>query len=318
MSIKTINTSTEATETNTGSEVTTHAADDGQTGLAALLFRGGKPASTPENEVAGNEGAGAGEGKPEGGAGAGVITDPNNAGSGEGDEGSAGTGEGEGEGDENAGLAAFEIDGKEYTEAQVTSAVKDFEIFHRFTESARPLMADIKSYGDVAESLKVAATTETDKTIAELSAMLNSGKLDSQQHQQAYIHLSHAQERKRILDAAVEQEQTLRKKAIDQTRTQNARAVGVTLLRKGWTKEQMVEVEGLAQTVFTPEAYADALSPELMELLRDAAAYRKTLSANEARLRELGKKAVRVKDTRPSKPAPKQEDKGLGSLLFKG
>lgn len=316
------NTATGAEPGANSSEGNSNATAHGQADLASLLFGGG----AQEGEDASSEG---GEQDPEGGAGApgeggvpeGGADDDDADGSGE-DEGNAGGGEGEGDNTDGEGSGGGTVfctfDGQDYTEEQVTTALKDSDIFRRFGESVKPVIADITSYGQVAESLKVAATTETDKMITELTGLLNSGKLDSQQHQQAYVQLMQAQERKRVLDQAVESEQAQRKQAIQQLRTQNARKVGVDLLRAGWTQAQLGEVEEFSKTVFTAEAFADALSPELMGMLRDAMAFRKSQAETEKKLRAMGKKAVKVNNNKPAKPAAAQQEKDLGALLFGG
>lgn len=294
------------------SNETTH----GQADLAALLFGTGAPEDAGEGEDTDPESgkSASGEGKsPEGD---GDNTDDDD---GEGDAGGTGKREGEGGDDDNAGGDIFcSFDGQDYTEDQVTSALKNHGIFEKFAESVKPLVADITSYGEIAESLKVAATTETDRMIAELTDALNSGKLDSQTHQQCYTQLLQMKERKRVLDAAVEQEQTQRKQAVQQVRVQNARRVGVDLLRAGWTQAQMMEVEEFSKGVFTAEAYADNLSVELMELLRDAMAHRKTRADTEKKLQAMGKKAVKVNNNKPAKPAASGQVKDLGDILFGG
>lgn len=310
--------STDTTNAGNAPDTTTHEGSSnetthGQADLASLLFGTGAPEDAGEGEDPDPEG---GEKAPGEGAAAEGNDDDANGDDGDGDAGGTGAGEGEDDGTDAGGEIFCSFDGQDYTEAQVTAALKDHTTFNRFAESIKPLVADITAYGQTAESLKVAATTETDRYIEALTSELNSGRLNSQEHQQHYTQLLQMQERKRVLDHAVEQEQTQRKQAIQQVRTQNARKVGVDLMRKGWTLDQMTGVEEFSKQVFTAELFADALSPELMELLSDAMAHRKNQAATEAKLRAMGKKAVKTGQNKPSKPAAPGKEKDLGALLF--
>lgn len=309
---------TNSTQGDNGNETS-----NGQASLAELLFGGG----VSEDAGAGGEG---GEQDPEGGEGASGAggEDENNAGGDDADgsaEAAGGAGGGEGgegddDGDDNEGGSAVfcSFDGQDYTEEQVTTALKHHSTFERFGEAVAPIVANIRAYGDTADALKVAATTETDKMIAELTTLLSSGTLDSQTHQKAHLQLLQVQERKRVLDEVVNREQAQRKEAIAQVRAQAVRKVAFDLTRRGWTPEQMGEVEALATSVLPEEAFADNLSIGLMEVLRDAHLYRKAQADTAKKIRDMGKKAVKVSPNKPAKTTTQAKDVSLGSLLFRG
>lgn len=292
-------TAPEATSGNTNGGV-------GQGGdLASLLFG----AATEEENHEGTEGSG--EPQLEGSE-DGEQHEPDDSTT---TEGGAGDGETEGE-EVTEAPEVWEYDGKEYTVDQVGEAIKDREIFQRFNESITPLVEGVRQYGETAKNLQIAAQTETEKAIKELTTRLNSGKLDSREYQQTHQLLVQAKARMDVLESAVQQEKKQREQTLNAARMQNARQVATNLVRAGWTKEQLVEAEQIARGVFTPELYADAFSSALMELIRDAAAHRKTQSAAEAKLREMGKKAVQVKQKTPGKKLEKKQDKSLGSLVW--
>ncbi|CAI1768673.1 Uncharacterised protein [Serratia quinivorans] len=289
---------------NSNAPEVTHA-NHGQTGLAGLLFGNegdqGKdkgPEESAETQPGITEG--------------GYLSDPDDGAE---VEGAIEPGEGADEVTEEA-TDTWEYDGREYTNDQIAEAIKGHETYQRFNESIQPLVEGIRQYSQTAQDLKIAATTECEKAIAELQNKLNSGQLDSREYQATHMQLMQAKDRMRIIDGAVQQEKQQREAALNQARQQKARQVVTNLMSSGWSREEIATADALAQTAFTPETYADALSPELMAVLRDAAKHRQSQKVVEERLRAAGKKAVQVKAAKAPTKVVKAEKKGLASLIW--
>lgn len=220
-----------------------------------------------------------------------------------GDEGGGDTVEdGAGSGD------VWEVDGQEYTAEQVGQAIKDHEMFQRFNESINPVLETLRTYGDTQQRFQSIAMTETEKAINELTGNMATGKLDAREYQKAHMQLVQAQQRMEMLTTAAEQEKTQRTQALNTARQHNARQVVTSLLSTGWTREDLNAVDAVAQTAFRPDTFADAINPELMSILRDAAKYRKAQDDAAAKLSREGRKAVQVKTKKPV-PAKKQGNK---------
>lgn len=286
-----------------------HAPANRETGLAGLLFGDtGQEREEQSPEAGGAFDAGGAE-KPA----------DDSADDGTHPEGDTGAAEGEVDPEITATPDVWEFDGQEYKSEQIAEALKDHDLYQRFNQSIAPLVEQVKRHQEFATDMKVAATTECEKVIAELQRSLDSNTLDAREYQQAHRALVQAKERQKMLDNAVAREKEQRQQLLTTARQQNARTVATNLLRSGWSPEQIQAVEAVAQTAFTSsEVYADSLSPALMNLVRDAMAHRKMQAAAESRLRDQGKKAVKVKAAAPVKPVEKKQPKDLGSLMFKG
>lgn len=196
---------------------------------------------------------------------------------------------GEGEGQE-----VWQLDGQEFTADQVSEALKHRQTFERFNQSIAPLIDNIKAFGEVATRIKVMGVTETENQIAELNRALESGKLNAQDYQEAHRMLTRALKRKETLEAAADQEEARRKQALQDAHTHNARLVATALVKKGWNKEQIAQVQQLAQQNMRPEQFQEALSVGFMEILRDAYELRAQREAAAAKLRGKAQKVLKV------------------------
>lgn len=210
------------------------------------------------------------------------------------------------DGTEDAGIAGegeavdpdvWEFNGSQFTGEQVSAALKHQETYERFNTTIPPLIDNIKAFGQTAERLQTMAQTETEKQIAELQGLLRSGKLDASRYQQVHQQLQSAELRMDVLKQAAVQEETTRKQALQHTRTHNARLVATNLVKSGWTKDAISEAQALAQQCMTPDTFADSLSIEFMEVLRDAAELRRTKANAAKQLQDKATKAVKVGST---------------------
>lgn len=207
----------------------------------------------------------------------------------------------------------WQFDGTDYSAEQIADALKQRGMYERFNQTITPLIQSVQTYEETARRLGVMAQTEAEKEIAELQRALASGKLDSRDYQQAHIQLTRAQQRLEILQSAAEQESRQRQQTLSEARTHNARQVGVSLIKSGWTMAQINDVQQLAQEFMTAEQFADSLSAGLMDVLRDALELRrmKTKAADE--LRGKAKKAVKVNNTARTAPTKAPKQNGMGS-----
>lgn len=278
---------------------------NGRTGLAALLLKPkADPTATPGNQ-SNEEGASASLEDAEGitlG-----IADP-----GTGIESSAGEGEGESDPVEDV----YEFDGVKYTPAQVEEALREKDNNQRYNQSVTPLIDSINSYGEKAEHATLLAMTECDKVIAELGEALASGKLTSQQYQSAHMQLRDANHRKTVLESEAKAERELRTKALNQARAQNAKQTVVALTKAGWKREDILAVDGFAQKIMPREAYAEALNPVFMEILRDALTFRQGRDAAARKLQTKTNNALKTQRAAPKAQPAAPGKKSLGQLVF--
>lgn len=197
----------------------------------------------------------------------------------------------------------WQIDGAEYTQEQVSEALKHRQTFERFNQSITPLIDNIKAFGEVAQRIKVIGITETENQITELNRALASGRLNAQEYQEAHQMLTKALGRKETLEAAAKQEEARRQEALKQAHTHNARLVATELVKKGWSKENIAQVQQLAQQNMRPEQFQEALSVGFMEILRDAFELRAQKEAAAAKLRGKAQKVLKV-GGKPAQAAP--------------
>lgn len=197
----------------------------------------------------------------------------------------------------------WQIDGAEYTQDQVSEALKHRQTFERFNQSITPLIDNIKAFGEVAERIKVIGITETENQINELNRALASGRLNAQEYQEAHQMLTKALGRKETLEAAAKQEAARRQEALKQAHTHNARLVATELVKKGWSKENIAQVQQLAQQNMRPEQFQEALSVGFMEILRDAFELRAQKEATASKLRGKAQKVLKV-GGKPAQAAP--------------
>lgn len=202
-------------------------------------------------------------------------------------------------------VEVWEFNGAEYTADQVSDALKHRETFERFNTSITPLVENIKQFGETAERLQIMAVTECEKQIEEIKKQLP--KLQGRDYQLAHQALQQAETRKEVLNAAANQEAQQRKQALNNARTHNARQVATNLVKSGWTKEHMNQAQALAQSVMSPEQFADSLSPGFMEILRDAAELRAQKQRAADKLQDKARKAVRVNSQRPQSTTTKKK-----------
>ncbi|MGK3630379.1 hypothetical protein ACSLOU_00530 [Enterobacter cloacae] len=212
-------------------------------------------------------------------------------------------GQDEGNPGEGEGQEVWQLDGQEFTADQVSEALKHRQTFERFNQSITPLIDNIKAFGEVAQRIKVIGITETENQITELNRALASGRLNAQEYQEAHQMLTKALGRKETLEAAAKQEEARRQEALKQAHTHNARLVATELVKKGWSKENISQVQQLAQQNMKPEQFQEALSVGFMEILRDAFELRAQKEAAAAKLRGKAQKVLKV-GGKPAQAAP--------------
>ncbi len=127
----------------------------------------------------------------------------------------------------------WEFNGNQFTDEQVSAALKHQETYERFNTTITPLIDNIKQFGETAERMQSMATTETSRQIAELKARLQSGQLNAAEYQSTHQQLQSAELRMSYLTQAAEQEAAQRKRALNATRTHNARLVATNLVKAG-------------------------------------------------------------------------------------
>lgn len=225
------------------------------------------------------------------------------------------------DGEQDAGTTptAWNFNGTEYTEEQVSEALKHAEMFNRFNQSISPLVTNIKGFGDQAAKFQAMAVTECDNQITELKRALTSGQLNAQEYQLAHQHLMQAETRKGMLEQAGKQVEEQRRQALNNARRHNAGQVATTLAKNGWTPEKMKAAQSVAMGIMSMDAFADVVSPALMEVLHDAYELRSQRAAAAAKLQDKARKVVRTgkPSTSVTPPAPKKVTKAGDSDWMK-
>ncbi|MBF4180586.1 hypothetical protein [Lelliottia nimipressuralis] len=221
------------------------------------------------------------------------------------------------EGDSQPGENESEVDvwqfgGNEYTADQVEESLKERETYQRFNQSVQPLIDSINDYGQKAEQAALLATTECDKQIDELSKALASGRLTSQQYQQAHLQLREVKTRKKALESEAAEEQQLRSRALAQAQKQNAAQTVVALTKQGWNPADILAVGRIAEKTLGTRL-ADVMSPELMQVFKDAAETRAARENAHKRLKVKTDNALKTTKSQPQKAQPQQQK---GALTF--
>lgn len=201
----------------------------------------------------------------------------------------------------------YEFSGTKYTPEQVETALRELENNQRYNQSVAPLADSVNEHGEKFERAMLLAATECDKEIDQLETALASGKLSSQQYQAAHMQLRDARGRKRELEAIANEEKTLRDNAINQTRKHNAKQTVAALTKSGWKREHILAVDALAKKVMPAGAYADAISPAFMEIMRDALIYRAGREEAAKKLQKKTNNALKTPRTQPK--AEQQQEK---------
>ena len=178
-----------------------------------------------------------------------------------------------------------------------------------------PLADSVNEHGEKFERAMLLASTECDKEIEQLEARLASGKLTSQQYQAAHIQLRDARGRKRELEDIANAEKALRDNAINQTRKHNAKQTVMALTKAGWKREHIIAVDALAKKVMPETAYADAISPAFMEIMRDALIYRAGREEAAKKLQKKTTTALKTPRTQQVAHQKQQPKKTLGQLV---
>lgn len=213
----------------------------------------------------------------------------------------------------------YEFGNQKYTPAELEEVLRERETYQRYNQSVKPLADSVTEYSTQFERSRVLATTECEKTIAELKRAINSGQLDSRQYQAAHQQLMGAEARMIQLDQAAREESELRAKALTQVRQQNARQSVATLTKQGWTRDDILSVGGIAQQVIG-DKLGDVMSPELMQVFRDAAELRRAKEGAAKRLQAKTKTALKTTKQAPQKQQPQQPagNKSWGEMIFGG
>lgn len=196
--------------------------------------------------------------------------------------------------DAGATQSAWSFNGTEYTEEQISEALKHAEMFNRFNQTISPLVTNIKGFGDQAAKFQAMAVTECDNQITELKRALTSGQLNAQEYQLAHQQLMQAETRKGMLEQAGKQVEEQRRQALNNARRHNAGQVAAALAKNGWTPDKMKAAQSVAMGVMSMDAFADVVSPALMEVLHDAYELRSQRAAAAAKLQDKARKVVRT------------------------
>lgn len=223
---------------------------------------------------------------------------------------------GEGESDEPL-EDVWQFGGTDYTAVQVEEALQQRETYQRFNQSVQPLMDTVTDYGNRFEQAQILATTECDNQIAELNKALASGQLNSQQYQQAHMQLRDAKARKTLLEKTAQEEAQLRSSAQHKIREHKARQSVTTLVKQGWKQEQIVATARIAQQV-VGDKFGDVISPELLQVFRDAAEMRGIRDQTAKRLRDKSKTVLKTTKQAPARPAPanKKQPTSFGQKVW--
>lgn len=219
-------------------------------------------------------------------------------------------------GEDDGAVEVYEFSGTKYTPEQIETALRELEINQRYNQSVAPLADSVNEHGEKFERAMLLASTECDKEIEQLETALASGKLTSQQYQAAHMQLRDARGRKRELEAVANEEKNLRDNAINQTRKHNAKQTVAALTKSGWKREHILAVDALAKKVMPASAYADAISPAFMEIMRDALIYRAGREEAAKRLQKKTNNALKTPRV-TQKPLVQQSQgkKTLGQLV---
>ncbi|XUA17748.1 hypothetical protein ACQVA2_13800 [Citrobacter sp. OP27] len=223
---------------------------------------------------------------------------------------------GEGESDEPL-EDVWQFGGSDYTAVQVEEALKERETYERYNQSVKPLMETLTDYGNRFEKASLIASTECDNVIAEMNKALASGKLNSQQYQHAHMQLRDAKARKTLLEQAAQEETALRASALKKVREQNARQSVTALVRQGWKPEEITAVANNAQQVIG-DKFADILSPDLLQVFRDAAELRNIKEQTAKRLKTKGGNVLKTTKQAPQRPqtATKPQAQTFGQKVW--
>lgn len=216
------------------------------------------------------------------------------------------TGAGE---DETETVTVYQFGGTDYTEEQISEALKHSSTYERYNQSVAPVIDSIKQFTNQAAQFQAMAVTETDNQIKELTAALQSGQLNAQDYQLTHQALTNAQSRKVVLQNVADQVEAKRVQALSNARRQNAQQTATALVRMGWNQEQMQMAQGVAKGAMTMDQFADVVSPAFMEILRDAAQFRATRDAAAAKLKQQGQKVVKTQRKQTVADAPKGSNK---------
>lgn len=224
---------------------------------------------------------------------------------------------GTGESEEPAELDVWQFGDQEYTAAQVEESLRDRELYQKYNQSVQPLIQAIEQTNRDTSRFKEMALTETEKTIEYLQKRIKSGQLDDRQRAAAYDQLETAKDRKKILEQAAEQAEKSRNDALSRVRDQNARQSVAALVKRGWSNEQIKGVAAVAQQVLGNKL-ADVLSPELMQIFRDAAELRATRESAAQRFKKKTSDALKTTKQAPQKTVttPAKRSKTFGSMIF--
>ncbi|ECJ2541032.1 hypothetical protein FNI64_11565 [Salmonella enterica subsp. salamae] len=224
---------------------------------------------------------------------------------------------GAGESEEQPELDVWQFGDQEYTAAQVEESLREREMYQKYNQSVQPLIQAIEQTNRDTSRFKEMALTETEKTIEYLQKRIKSGQLDDRQRASAYDQLETAKDRKKILEQAAEQAEKSRNDALARVRDQNARQSVVALVKRGWSNEQIKGVAAVAQQVLGNKL-ADVLSPELMQIFRDAAELRATRESAAQRFKKKANDALKTTKQAPQKAVatPAKRSKTFGSMIF--
>lgn len=224
---------------------------------------------------------------------------------------------GAGEGEEHPELDVWQFGDQEYTAAQVEESLRERELYQKYNQSVQPLIQAIEQTNRDTSRFKEMALTETEKTIEYLQKRIKSGQLDDRQRAAAYDQLETAKDRKKILEQAAEQAEKSRNDALARVRDQNARQSVAALVKRGWSNEQIKGIAAVAQQVLGNKL-ADVLSPELMQVFRDAAELRATRENAAQRFKKKASDALKTTKQAPQKAVttPVKRSKTFGSMIF--
>lgn len=223
------------------------------------------------------------------------------------------------EGDPEPGEGSVEVwqfNNVEYTAEQVEESLREREMYQRYNQSVQPMISAIEKSDEETAYFKEMALTETDRVIAELKKAIASGHLDSRQELSARKQLDDAKKRQRELTTVAEQATAARAEAIRKVREHNAKQAVAALTKQGWKREEILAVGSLAQRV-VGDKFGDVMSPELMQIFRDAAELRAAKESAAKRLKTKTTSVLKTTSQPPKNPAPKTVGKpSFGALVW--
>lgn len=222
-----------------------------------------------------------------------------------------GTGGGEVELEE---VDVWQFGGIDYTADQVEAALREHDTYQRYNQSVEPLATAIQQSEAAISRFKEMALTETEQIIANLEHQIQSGQLDPRQKSVAYDRLGEANKRLKYLSEEADKSARVQREAKEKIQKQRASQTVSELTRQKWTAQEIKAV-GASLEKIVGDKIGDVISPELMQVFRDAAELRHLRDTNAKRLgKKVNETTNGLKATK--QPLAKQEPKAPAAKTF--